>query len=277
MSLKQVTPATAKPLHLSTVKQHLRVDLNEDDSLIDIYLDEAIGGAYNITQRQLVASRWRFDLDDFPCAIDIPIGPLVRVVSIQYTDINGLVQTIPATDYETDHTDGSWTHIVHALNKPWPTPKDMKNAVRILLDVGYVAPIVADAVADTIKLAGWKDLIVGDVLRLSNSGGELPNPLNQNTDYYIQTVVSSGVYKLSATSGGAAIDITDNGAGLSFAGQLSLNDGLGTIPGGFLSWLLLTVETRYSYRGGLVNTPGSIVTKNPFIDCILDPYKVILT
>lgn len=274
MSLKLITPPIAKPLHLNTVKQHLRVDLNDDDSLMGIYFDEAIGGAYNMTQRQLVAARWRYDLDSFPCRIDVPLGPLVQVVSINYTDANGVEQTVPATDYETDHSDGSWTHIVHAIDKPWPATKAMKNAVRIVLDAGYVAPLEADSAADTIKLTGWKQLVVNDVLRLTNSGGELPKPLKQATDYYVQTVVTPGVYKLAATAGGAAIDITDNGAGLNFAGQLSLNDGLGEIPGGILSWLLLTVETRYSYRGGLINTPGSIVTKNPFIDCILDPYKV---
>jgi len=274
MSLKLITPATTPPLHLNAIKKHLRVDGNEEDDIIAIYLAEAIGGAYNITQRQLVAARWRYDLDSFPCEIDVPLGPLVQVVSINYTDANGLPQTVPTTDYETDHSDGSWTHIVHAIDKAWPATKDMKNAVRIVLDAGYVAPLEANSTDDTIKLTGWKDLAVNDVVRLSNSGGELPKPLKPATDYYVQSISSPGVYKLAISASGTAIDLTDNGAGLNFAGQLGLNDSLGEIPGGFLSWLLLTVETRYSYRGGLINTPGSIISKNPFIDCILDPYKV---
>lgn len=52
----------------------------------------------------------------------------------------------------------------------------------------------------------------GSSVRVSNSGGALPAPLAANTTYFIRD--KSGVTaKLAATSGGAAINLTDNGTG----------------------------------------------------------------
>lgn len=51
-----------------------------------------------------------------------------------------------------------------------------------------------------------------DVLRLTTSGADLPDPLVIGTNYYIiESTV--GAFKLSLTEGGAAIDLTDDGTG----------------------------------------------------------------
>lgn len=268
--LKLITPATLSPLHLDEVKKHLKEDLGENDSLIEIYFNQALEEAFNITQRQLVTARYQYDINCFPaCCIEIPVEPLIQIASIKYIDSNGVEQTLPSSDYLVS---GDYTKISAAFNKSWPIARLEAGAVRIVFDVGYVAPVVADAAADTVALSGWRPLAVNDVLRFSNSGGVLPAPLTAKKDYYVQSVVS-GAYKLSLTPGGAAIDITDAGAGSHYAGQTGLNVGAGEVPSGILSWLLLKTETLYSYRGGLINTPGSAVTKNPFVDCLLDPYR----
>jgi uncharacterized phiE125 gp8 family phage protein len=272
MPTRLITPPVAYPLHLDQIRQHLREDLTENDGLIEIYLAKAIEKAFAITQRQLVAARYMAIFDDLPCQVKLDVAPLIQVVGVQYLDGDSQWQSVPATDYVVEASFSP--RITHGLGAAWPAPQGQIGSVRVTFDAGYVALMTADSVADTIRLQGWKDLAAGDVLRLSNSGGALPKPLKEMTDYYVQAVVSPGVYKLALTDGGAAIALTDNGAGYSYAGQTGINDGEGVIPGGLLAWLLLEVETVYSFRGNLINTPASTINKNPFADNLLDPYRM---
>lgn len=292
MPLKLITPPTALPLHVSDVRQHLKVDLTDDDNLIvNVYLPEAVAHAQMETQRQLVAARYQYILDAFPGpslmgvplnqafgipahAVQMPISPVIQIVSIQYTAMDGTTQTMPSTDYIVDQTCNP-TRITPVFGKIWPITLPQIGSVRITFDAGYVAPFTANAAANTVSLSGWKTLSVGDSMRLSNSGGALPDPLQPKTDYFIQSVVGAGVYTLAASSGGSVIDLTNAGVGLHFVGQTGLNDGPGEIPGGILGWVLMQVESRYAFRGALINTPGTI-TKNPFIDRLLDPFRMVL-
>jgi uncharacterized phiE125 gp8 family phage protein len=292
MPLKILTPPVALPLHIADVRQHLRQDITDDDNLITtIYLPQAVASAQMETQRQLVAARYQYILDAFPGpslmgvpmgkafgiprhAIQMPVGPLIQVISIEYTAMDGSTQTMPTTDYTVDLTCDP-PRITPVFGKIWPITLPQIGSVRVTFDAGYVAAFVANATSNTVAISGWKTLLVGDTVRLSNSGGALPAPLTIKTDYFIQSVVSPGVYTLAATFGGAVIDITNVGTGLNFVGQTGFNGSAGEIPGGLLAWLLMAVETRYSYRGQLINTPG-VITNNPYVDRLLDPYRMVI-
>jgi hypothetical protein len=52
-----------------------------------------------------------------------------------------------------------------------------------------------------------------DLVHITNAGGAPPGGLAINTVYYIKTVVNSNVYTLSATRGGALLDLTTAGTG----------------------------------------------------------------
>lgn len=276
MGLQLVTPPVAYPLHINAIKQHLRVDIADDDTLISsVYLQDAIQTAFNETQRQLVSARWLLTLDSFCCRINIPLAPLLQVVNIRYMRSDGTLQTMAATDYVAT-VSGGWTYLTPAAGKSWPATISQRGAVLIILDMGYVSSMGADITANSIRIAGLMPMVTNEVVRFSNSGGVLPAPLQAKTDYFIKDVLGSGAYTLSASAGGAILDLTDLGSGAHFVGKTGINDGNGEIPGSILAWMLMRIETLYSYRGGLVNTPGSVITKNPFIDNLLDPYRLIL-
>jgi hypothetical protein len=292
MPLKMITPPVALPLHIADVRQHIKQDITDDDNLItNIYLPEAIAAAQMETQRQLVAARYQYILDAFPGpglmgvpmgqsfgiqrhAIHIPIAPLIQIVSIEYTATDSSTQILSGTDYTVDQACDP-SRITPVFGQIWPVSLPQIGSLRVTFDAGYVAAFIANATTNTVVVSGWKPLSVGDTVRLSNSGGALPAPLAVKTDYFIQSVVSPGVYTLSATNGGAVIDITSAGTGLNFLGQTGLNGGAGEIPGGILAWILMSVEARYSFRGQLINSPGT-VTKNPYVDRLLDPYRTVL-
>lgn len=291
MPLKLITPPTAQPLAVSDVRQHLKQDITDDDNLIALYLGAAVEFAQMQTQRQLVAARYQYVLDGFPGpslmgvpigqafgipahAIQIPRTPLIQVVSIQYTAMDGSTQTMPTTDYTVDHSCDP-PRITPVFGKIWPIPLPQIGSVRVTFDAGYMAAFTADATANTITVKGWRDLVVGETVRLSNSGGALPAPLAAKTDYFIQSAPGAGVYTLAASSGGSVIDLTTAGTGVNFLGQTGINNSPGELPDGIKSWMLLRCDSLYSHRGETANTRGQIVPL-PYVDRLLDPFSVVL-
>jgi uncharacterized phiE125 gp8 family phage protein len=288
MPLKLVTPPTAQPLHVADVRQHLKQDITDDDNMILIYLGAAVEFAQMRTQRQLVSARYQYILDGFPGpslsgvpvgaafnipahAIQIPKTPLVQVVSIQYTAMDGTTQTMPTTDYTVDQSCEP-PRITPVFGKIWPITLPQIGAVRVNFDAGYIAPFTATG--NIITATGWKQLVVGDNVRLSNSGGALPAPLQQKTDYFVQSLSSAG-FTLAASSGGAVITLTTSGTGLNYIGQPGINGSPGELPDGIKSWMLLRCDSLYSHRGETANTRGTI-SELPYVDRLLDPYLVVL-
>jgi uncharacterized phiE125 gp8 family phage protein len=280
MPLQLITPPTVEPLSLPEAKLHLRVDIDDDDLLIGALASAARDYAEGETRKQMVSARWKQILDSFPgpSMIGIPYGrpytlpghaiylqraPVIRVVSIQYLDMAGVVQTMPETDYTVDYSSEP-VRITPVFGQIWPIPLPQIGAVWVNFDAGYAAPITADSTAGTIKVKGWVPLSVGDAVRLSNGGGALPAPLAAGTDYYVQSVVSDGVYTLAAAPGGDAIALTSAGTGQSF---------IGAVPEGLKAWLKIRLSTLYENREEVAIMNRGMVQPLPYVDRLLDVYK----
>jgi uncharacterized phiE125 gp8 family phage protein len=290
MPLQQLIPPTVEPLSLAEAKLHLRATQATEDSLISLLVAAARARAEIVTRRQIVAARWKLVLDAFPGptligvpagvtfslpahAIVMPIAPLLQVVSIQYLDMAGTLQTMPSSDYTVDVTEPA--RITPVFGKIWPVTLPQIGAVTVTFDAGHAAPLTANPAADTITVPGWKTLAVNDSLRVSvrdqlvAGDGALAAPLAGYTDYYVQSVAGSNVYKLAATSGGAAIDLTAAGSGDQF---------IGGIPSGLKSWLLLAVGTLYENRQAVVigERVNMAALETEFVDGLLDPYRIVM-
>lgn len=286
MGFSTLSPPVCEPLHVNDVRQHLRQDITDDDNLIGLYLGSARAYAEDLCRKQFVSARMMFKFDAFPTnysggwvvdygvnmvgnAILLPKSPVIEVESIQYIDTGGNQQTVPTTDYIVDLVSEP-ARITPVFGKIWPISRPQIGAVWVIFKVGYVASCQFNAAADSITISNWKALAVNDVIRLTNSGGALPIGLTERTDFYIQSVISPGVYTLSATSGGAAINLTDAGSGLHFVGQPGINFSAGELPSSIRAWLLLRCDTHYSHRGENVNTRGGEITPLPYVDRLLD-------
>lgn len=282
MPLQLITPPAAEPIFLDFAKLHVRQDDVADDALITAFISAARDFAETKTGRQLVAARWKLILDSFPGpslvgvpfgdaftlpkhAILLPKSPAVQIVSLQYTAMDGSTQTVPTTDYVADLACEP-ARITPVFGKIWPIPLPQIGSVQVTFDVGYAAPITADAATDRITVNGaWKAQAVNDAVRLSNNGGALPGGLLENTDYFIKTVVSPGVYTLSLTPGGALVDISSAGTGLQF---------LGVVPKGIVSWMLLRLGSIYANREEVAIMNRGKIEALPYVDGLLDPYRV---
>ena len=222
MPLQTLIGPAARPIDVIEARNHVRQDLTADDTVLDIAIRATTSFAQAECLRTLVATRYRLVLDSFPGpslmgvpwgrsyslpghAICLEYGPVLAVKWVKYLDTAGVQQAMPATDYTVDLS-GPVARITPVFGKIWPIPLSQIGAVEVVYDAGDAAAITADAMANTITVKGglWKTLAVGDTVRLSNSGGALPAPLQPDTDYFVQSIPGAVVYTLAATSGDLA-------------------------------------------------------------------------
>jgi uncharacterized phiE125 gp8 family phage protein len=285
MPLQTLIGPAARPIDVIEARNHVRQDLTADDTVLDMAIRATTSFAQAECLRTLVATRYRLVLDSFPGpslmgmpwgrsyslpghAICLEYGPVLAVKWIKYLDMAGVQQTMPATDYAVDFT-GPVARITPVFGKIWPIPLPQIGAVEVVYDAGDAAAITADAAANAITIKGglWKTLAVGDTVRLSNSGGALPAPLQSDTDYFVQSVPAAGVCTLAITSGGAAIDLTDAGSGTSF---------IGAVPEGIKTWQKMRLASLYDLRSDVTALARGRLESVPFVDRLLDPWRLVL-
>ena len=169
MPLQLVTPPAEEPVSLADAKLHLRVDFTDDDTLITALIAAARQAAETLTGRQIVTARWKLVLDSFPGpslmgvpagdpfslpghAILIPKSPVSSLVSIQYLDMSGTLQTMPATDYTVDAACEP-ARITPVFGKIRPISLPQIGAVTVTFDAGYgPATSVPEGIKSWIKL-----------------------------------------------------------------------------------------------------------------------------
>lgn len=159
-SVNVKTAPTAEPLTLAETKVHLRVDsdITDQDTLISALIAAAREWAENHTRRSFVQRTLELRLDCFPGEILLPRGPVVSVTSVKYTDDSGTLQTVSASDYQTDLYSVP-ARICPVFGTIWPVPGTGRlNAVVVEYEAGYAhssgSPTdMADAVPSSIKSA----------------------------------------------------------------------------------------------------------------------------
>ena len=174
MPLQLVTPPAEEPVSLAEAKQHLRVDGGDDDLLIGSLISAARQAAETKTGRQLITARWKLVLDAFPGpslmqsatgasfslpghAILLAKCPVQSAVSIEYLDMNGTTQMMPASDYVLDAACEP-ARLTPAFGKTWPPTLPQMGAVSVTFDAGYGT---ASAVPEGLK--SWIKLRVGSL------------------------------------------------------------------------------------------------------------------
>lgn len=281
MPLQIIQEPVVEPLSLLEAKLHLRVDIPDDDALISALITSVRQYAETITRRAFIQQTWQYVIDSFPGptltgvpwgktftlpqhAIEIEKSRVQQVTAINYLDMSGNPQVMPATQYIVDYSSEP-CRITPVFGQIWPIPMPQIGACNVQFVAGYAAPVTFSG--NTMAVQGaWRTYAVGDAVHLSNVGGLLPVGLSPNTNYFIQSVVSHGVYTLSASPGGPAIVLTDSGSGASL---------VGVVPEGIKSWMKIRITSLYEYRGDIVIPERGKVEPLAYVDRLLDPYRVM--
>lgn len=147
--LTVVTAATEEVVSLDQAKQHLRVDDETDDALIEGLIAAAREYCETATRRQFVSTTYALRMDNLPTEIVLPKPPLVSVSSITYVDSAGATQTLSSSLYTVNQHREPGV-IVPAYQATWPTVRGHTNDVVIQFVAGYGA---ASAVPKAAKQA----------------------------------------------------------------------------------------------------------------------------
>lgn len=187
------------PVSLAECKQHLRVDGDDEDTLIGIYLAAAIGhldGADGWLGRSIVAQIWSQDFDGFMVAnangvrqlatsmFPLPgiafqasflldLAPVTSIVSVTYLDGAGALQTVDPADYSLVNG-GNAPEVRFASSFSIPVVRLDKPAVTVTFVSGYGADAVSPA---PIKAAIL--LMVGDIYQ--NREAKVATLLTENS------------------------------------------------------------------------------------------------
>ena len=169
MPMQLITPPAGEPISLAEAKLHLRVDFDDDDSLIQVLISAARQAAETLTNRQFVTARWRMVLDSFPGpslmgvpagqtftlpghAVLLPKSPVASVVEIRYLDMAGAWQVMSAANYTVDSACEP-ARITPVFGQIWPIPLPQIGAVSVIFDAGYGdASAVPEGIKTWIKL-----------------------------------------------------------------------------------------------------------------------------
>ena len=165
MPVEVVTGPTEEPVTLQEAKDHLRVDVASDDTLVQRLIADAREWAERFTRRALVTQTWRLWLDEFPDgpgtygpAIVLPGGKVQSVSSVKYIDAAGVLQTLAGAEYALVAKDPQKpAQLVPAYGKAWPGTRGEPNAVQVEYVTGYGAAAAVPAIVRQAILlhVGW--------------------------------------------------------------------------------------------------------------------------
>ena len=155
MSITVKAKSDVLPVTVAQVKQHTNIDIDADDSLLELYIKAAANLGQNLTGRMFVSGTLELDDVAFPTGKLSLYPNLQSVTSVKYTDENDVQQTLDSSEY-TVKTTGLIGYIEPV--ESWPS-----GAVGILVEfvAGYV-PV--DGVSTTpedlqlwlmVKVAGY--------------------------------------------------------------------------------------------------------------------------
>lgn len=146
------TPAASEPVSLADMKEHLKVDVVDDDALITTLIIAARKWIEFYCNRSVPSQTLTAKLDAFP-NIDrsfiVPQSPVISVTSIQYIDAQGVLQTLDSSLYTVD-IDSVPARIEPSYGNSWPSTRTQHNAVTIIYPAGQSS--VDEDIVHALKL-----------------------------------------------------------------------------------------------------------------------------
>jgi uncharacterized phiE125 gp8 family phage protein len=141
-SLKRLTAPSAEPVTLAEAKSHCRVDIADEDTLIQGYIATAREWVEDYIDRAIVGQRLMLTLDTFPGEIELPRPPMIAsgtataVVITYVANDSGTTATLATTSYRVDRD--STPGVIRTLyNGSWPSHIIDQNSVTVSWWAGY--------------------------------------------------------------------------------------------------------------------------------------------
>lgn len=151
---KRITPPATAILSVAEVKQHLRVDFDDDDAKIEALIAAAeahLDGRGGILGRALVHQVWRVEMPQWPASAAILPMPDVSAATISYFDMSNTLQVLDASVYRiVERSLGSSLEWDGSFSAPGLYPRE--DAIRIDMTCGY-GPAASNVPRDILHAA----------------------------------------------------------------------------------------------------------------------------
>ncbi len=173
-----VTHPLVEPLDLDEVKKQRRFSSTTLDTRFDAEISSARQHFEEESNLQLITATRMFLMDAFPVQplISVNRSPVQQIVSVEYLDSSGSLQTMDAADYELFppvptkgvYATPSGVHLVGDAS--WPSAAERAGSVRVTYIAGF-----GDAPGDVPELIAYALMqYVGDFHRWSENMTERP-------------------------------------------------------------------------------------------------------
>jgi uncharacterized phiE125 gp8 family phage protein len=163
MALKLQSAPAASCLTLAEAKLHLRVDVSEDDLLIQALIDAATQDAEHLMQRAVMPQKWLLTLDSFggidatalsspsvvyvSSSINLPRPPVTAVDSVQYVAAaTGVLTTLSPSAYLLDAGSDLVGRLTPVYGTSWPATRVQLAAVQIIFSCGWANAALVPAI-----------------------------------------------------------------------------------------------------------------------------------
>ncbi|MBB2973952.1 phage head-tail connector protein [Mesorhizobium sp. RMAD-H1] len=156
-----VTPPALLPISVEVIKEQVRIDFADDDSVIEQAIRAAVAhyeGWTGILGICLVEQSWRQDFDRFAHCLPLPLGPVIDIASVSWVNPAEQISIVPKVDYrlETDGGGRSFVRFRHGFTQPSDLAE--VGAVRVEYKAGWpntgepVKPTVPEDICLAIRL-----------------------------------------------------------------------------------------------------------------------------
>lgn len=138
-ALEIVDAPLTTPITLAEVKEQLRVEGTDDDTMLTRLIDVAV--AYTDVRgalgQAMITQKWAQWVDSTPPqSVSLILGPVQGVTRVRYYDTDGDLQTDDIDNYEVFGTEFA-TKIGPKSGFSWPVAQDRQDAIKIEYEIGY--------------------------------------------------------------------------------------------------------------------------------------------
>ncbi len=138
MAIEVVTAPMVEPLTTAEAKAHLRVDLSDEDALIDAAVLAARVYVENNTRLKLITQTVKITRTGFQGAMfRIPVFPVQEITQVQYKQSSdGALTTWGASNYQLVKSIKPY-HLAPAYGLTWPTVRSDYDSVEVTVAAGF--------------------------------------------------------------------------------------------------------------------------------------------
>jgi uncharacterized phiE125 gp8 family phage protein len=138
-SFARLTAPAAEPVTLAEAKAHLRVDLSDDDAMIERLIAAAREWVESQTGRALISQNWRMTMDAWPEDMTVALirPPVQAATAVRTFSAEGIASVWAGANYAMSF--GAEPQRLVRLVPAWPMPGRAQMGIEIDLVCGYGA------------------------------------------------------------------------------------------------------------------------------------------